>query len=995
MTLRLVLLHLLLAGASVSALAGGEFERMRDTLRSAYTTVLPDGTQKVAKQFRRWEYFWERRLLPNGDFPTAAMMMAETRKAERLAEAQKRAEDAQAIPVWKEVGPEAPATIDQGQWNGIGRVNCMAFSYQDSKMLWLGSASGGLWKSTNNGGAWTYVPIAGYPMFGVSDIKVDPTNDKIIYIATGDADGTVPGIVSNLPNYSYGVLKSTDGGVTWQSTGISYTTETNNLVSKIWLHPTDKNIVVVATSSGMQRSVDAGRTFMIVRNGYFKDVVGHPTKPEIMYGTTFSINGGAAIFKSVDAGATWTQVYSRPASERMALAVTPADPNQVVAVSSEIGTHGLDNVYRSMDEGKTFAAMNPDVNLLGWSPNGNDANGQGFYDLAIDMSPVSASTIFVGGVNIWRSANASGTAWALSAHWTGSGADFVHADHHMLRYNPVSGDLYDVSDGGIAISENDGQNWRDISRGLRIQQFYGVSVSNLNTSLILCGAQDNGTTRFSGGNARNVFDGDGMATAIDWSNAQTMYTSNPNGVFYRSDNGGENFTFISSTSRRNEQASWVAPITIDPKNNSTVYLGYENVWKSDNSGASFTRLTPLNVQATLRIITVAPSDPKYIYVAFSSSMYVSSNGGTTWTQQSGLSGFITDIAVHPDDPKRVWVTYGGFVGGNKIVEINSGAVTNITGSTFPNVPVNAVLFQKGVLNRLYIGTDLGVYFKDEGMKEWQPYGSNMPVTVISDLALVSTTNTLRAATYGRGVWEVSATQCKATTPTITARTPTNVCSGDSIILEASPGYTRYAWSNGDTTQSIVLMAQSQTGSYTVSVEDGNGCRGLSDAMAVTIRRTPVKPSITKRGLDTLRATGISVTGYQWFLDGTKLEGVTTRDIAIRANGKYVVEVTNADKCTNISDPLEITTASSVGDDLAAASGFGLYPNPFEQKLTVQRPNAAGASTVELIDLRGQIVRSLQFDAENITIDLSDLASGAYMVRLRSGSSTWTAPVAKR
>jgi photosystem II stability/assembly factor-like uncharacterized protein len=995
MTLRSFFVHLLALCVVGTTLHAGEFDRIKDNMKAVYTTVNPDGSVRVAKQFSRWEYFWERRLLPNGDFPTSAQYMSEALGVER--QRSRLSEDQQAIPTWKEVGPEAPATIDQSQWNGIGRVNCMAFSYQNDNLLWVGSAAGGLWKSTNNGGNWTYVPVAGYPMFGVSDIQLAKGDDKIIYVATGDAETALPGILTGFPVFSYGVIKSVDGGLTWSSTGLSYNPESNNVVCKLWVNPADPNVVVAATSGGMQRSTDGGKTFSITSNGYFKDVVGHPTNANILYSATFSISGGASVYKSVDMGKTWTKMYSRPTANRLRLGVTEANPKLLVVLASNASTNGLDNVFRSTDEGISYVAMNPNVNLLGWSANGNDTQGQGFYDLSLEISPIDASQIFVGGVNIWRTANASGTSWALSAHWTGGGgADFVHADHHSFRYNPNNGLLYACHDGGIAVSENDGQNWRDISRGLRIQQFYGLAVSNLNTSLILCGAQDNGTTRFQNGTARNVFDGDGMKTAIDWSNAQTMYTSNPNGTFFRSDNGGSNFTFISSQSRRGEEGSWVTPIAIDPKNSATVYLGYQNLWRSDNYGASFVKLTPLNVPATLRVIAVAPSDPKYLYVAYTQSMYVSSDGGTSWSQQSGVSGFITDIKVHPTNPRRVWVTYGGFVGGNKVIEINNGVVTNITGNTLPNVPANAIVFQPGVLNRLYLGTDLGVYFRDEGMKEWQPFGKEMPMTVISDLAIVSTTNKLRAATYGRGVWEIDAVQCKATTPTVTAVTPTNVCSGDSVVLEAAAGYRTYTWSNGDTSRRITLVAQSQSGDYSVSVEDDNGCRGLSTTTAVVIRRTPVKPTITKRTNDTLRATSIGVTGYQWFVDGTKIDGATTRDILAKWVGSYRVEVTNSDKCTSISEPFSYTPVSSdVADDVRRSTLLAVYPNPFEQRIEVRKPDHADLATLELVDMRGLLIKSLQFDESVITVELTDLASGAYIVRVRSGAAVWSAPIVKR
>jgi len=1000
MTLRTIASTLLAVCLSWGMLQAGEFDRVKDKMKAVYTTVNTDGTIRVSKQYDRWQYFWERRLLPNGDFPTSAQYMNEALSLEQVR--RKSTEDEQAIPTWKEIGPVGQASVNKDTWYGIGRVNCMAFSYQNDNLLWAGSAAGGLWKSTNNGGGWTYIPVAGYPMFGVSDIQLAKNNDKIIYVATGDAETSLPGDLSNFPVFSYGIIKSVDGGQTWSATGLTYTPETNNVVCKLWVNPNNPDVVVAATSSGMQRSTDGGKTFTASLSGYFKDLVGHPTNPNILYAATFSINGGASVYKSIDMGKSWTKAYSRTTANRLRLGVTEANPKLLVVLASNFQTNGLDNVLRSTDEGGSYVAMNPTrngqpLNLLGWSANGNDSDGQGWYDLALEISPTDQSVIHVGGVNIWSTANVSGTSWKLSAHWQGDdNSDLVHADHHMFRYNPNSGHLYACSDGGIAISENDGDSWRDISRGLRIQQLYGLAVSNLNTSLILSGAQDNGTIRHQSSSVQMVWKGDGMMTAIDWSNAQTMYASNPKGVFFRSDNGGDNFTFISNSSRRGETGAWVTPIAIDPKISSTIYLGYQNVWRSDNYGATFTRLASLSVNDVLRVIAVAPSDTRYIYAAYDDQMYRSSDAGTTWTKQSGLSGFITDVEVHPTNAKRVWVTYGGFSGGSKVVEINDGVVSNITGTSLPNVPANCVVFQSGVLNRLFVGTDLGVFFRDDGMREWQPFGKDMPLTVVTDLALVTSTKKLRAATYGRGVWEIDAVQCKASTPTITAITPTNVCSGDSVILEASAGYQGYTWSNGDTTRRLVLVAQSQTGDYTVSVEDGNGCRAVSAVAAVVIRRTPVKPNISKRTNDTLRATSIGVTAYQWFVDGSKIDGATTRDIKAKVAGSYRVEVTNADKCTSISDAMMVTpSTSSVDEEGRIVTMLSVYPNPFDQRIEIRKPDLADKATLEIVDMRGLLVKSVPFDQLVMPLDVSDIASGAYVIRVRSGYSLWSAPIVKR
>ena len=403
-----------------------------------------------------------------------------------------------------------------------------------------------------------------------------------------------------------------------------------------------------------------------------------------------------------------------------------------------------------------------------------------------------------------------------------------------------------------------GDTWRDMSRGLKIQQYYGLATTNLRPSYTLAGSQDNGTARtLDGDQFAHVLGGDGMATAIDSKNADVVYASQPYGQFFRSDNAGNNFRLIANGNIIGEpRGGWVSPIETDPNRSLTVYIGYTQLYKSTNGGANWSRLTEVSASSYMRTIAVAPSNSNYIYIGYSNDAYYTTNGGGSWEKINGISAFIQDIIVHPTDPSRAFISFGGFSPSAKVFEINDGQITNLTKAGLPNVPANALVYQPGVLNRLYVGTDEGVFFLDEDTEVWEPYGRGMPTTMISDMELIEPSNTLRVSTYGRGIWEVEAIQCLADAPSVSVSGPEAACQGDTITLVASDGYDRYIWSNGQSGQTIKLFNFTQTGEYTVNVVDNDGCRATSDAVSITINRSPPRPNISLRDGTTLRSTAI-------------------------------------------------------------------------------------------------------------------------------------------
>ncbi|MBL0323449.1 MAG: hypothetical protein IPP80_13975 [Ignavibacteria bacterium] len=398
---------LLVLTTSVTLFYGADstvFERTRARMQQALEKTGPDGSVKINKQFRRWEWFWQGRLTEDGSFPSPAHYQQELAKLQRA----KRVENVQAPKTWKELGPTAPDLPGQSaQWNGIGRVNVVEFSRQNPNLVYAGAASGGLWKSTDGGSNWTAVNISIIPVVGVSDIAISAQDDKVIFVATGDADAAIFGDFTGYPSFTYGVIKSTDGGVTWAQTGLSYDPSQGSLVARLWLDPRDTSIVVAATYGGVMRSSNGGASWIRAQGGVFRDLIGNPANPDVLYSTTFSESGNAGIFRSTDNGVSWTQTRTIAEANRIRLAVTKANGNVVGAVASrayrfngDAEGNGLEGVYKSTDAGTSFEKLSTTLNLLHWNASGQGNGGQGFYDLAMEISPTNANHIFVGGINV-------------------------------------------------------------------------------------------------------------------------------------------------------------------------------------------------------------------------------------------------------------------------------------------------------------------------------------------------------------------------------------------------------------------------------------------------------------------------------------------------------------------------------------------------------------------------------------------------------------------
>ena len=649
---------------------------------------------------------------------------------------------------WISKGPiNTPIILSNGKKRGNGRVNCIAFDPVDENIIWVGSPAGGLWKSVDGGSNWT-TNTDDLPVIGVSHIAIDPNNNQIMYIVTGDADAT--------DTYSIGILKSIDGGLTWNTTGLSYTVDQQKTVNKVIINPNFTDSLYAVTNQNILISADAGATWQTTGAlGRWRDIEFKPYNPSVAYAAKQS-GGSSTIYRTTDGGANWNLITNGLSGSRYRplLAVTPANPEVIYALFSEsdYSFHGL---YKSTDSGDNWLLQSDSPNIFGWDTDGTGTGGQSWYDMSLGVSTNDESLVYVGGINVWRSDD-NGVNWDIDASsGNGSNYSYMHVDQHAFEFNPHTHVAYAGNDGGFYKFMESLNKWVDISDGLEISQFYNLGLSRSNPDRLVAGAQDNGTEMLTNTTWDAIRGSDGMECAIDHYDENIIYSESQYGGLRKSYNGGNNWNNIKPV---NYEGAWNTPYEMHSINSNLLVAGYDEVYRSTDGGGSWDSIS-YNVSggADLRSIALAPSDENYIYAASYSKIKMTKDAGLTWYYiKPGLPNYnITDIAVSTNNADRAWVTFSDYNSTNKVYETNDAGVTwtNITGNNLPGLPVNCIVYQGNAKDDLYIGTDIGVYHKDNTMSEWMPYNNGLPNVIVKELEIHYDEGTISAATYGRGVWE--------------------------------------------------------------------------------------------------------------------------------------------------------------------------------------------------------------------------------------------------
>ena len=661
---------------------------------------------------------------------------------------------------WSDVGPFDYTGGDAYSGGGVGRVNCTAFHPSNSNIFWVGTANGGVWKTTNDGNTWTPMTDA-FSSIGISAIVVDPTDADIIYILTGDGDGS-PSASEITQNSSIGVLKTDDGGINWRPTSLSFSLDSLKYGYDMIGNPQNSNVLFAGfRNDGIYRTSNGGQTWANVEIGRtIWDIEYAPGDTLTMYaasddGLLVSDNGGLVWTLENDPNFPAIGTF-----DRMELAMSPSAASNVYAVfGGNMGPGIFNGVYKSSDFGQNFTLRSNSPNILGSTTDGGGATSQSWYDLTIVVDPQDDSKVFVGAVNCWKSEN-SGATWGRETWWTKNYEPFdpyVHADWHNMYFRGST--LYANVDGGIYRSTDYGNDWQDLTKGLSIMQFYEIEILG---NKYLGGAQDNGTNEADDTNiqCKNLVGGDGFGGTWHTTNNSIQYLSTQDRLarrqfesnvfiweeangFWRNDikmhRTNADFFFFDKGNelfRANQNGEVIWDYHFDSlKTNNAFSGGGEILGYDQGYGTNDNVMYVVNRSNILKTTNLASDNPIW----------------SIKTDPSGLAN-ISDIIVSPHDPNEIWLTCSSYIDTSKVYYSTNGGDDweNITG-TLPNVPVRCITYHEGTNNGVYIGMDLGIFYRDAGMYDWVFFSNHIPNSKVVDIEISG--NNVYAGTHGRGIWK--------------------------------------------------------------------------------------------------------------------------------------------------------------------------------------------------------------------------------------------------
>lgn len=694
------------------------------------------------KPFKRWENTMRQRVSSSGERP------APDREIKALENFKAQTKNREIAGDWTALGPFKVPSGYNG-YRGLGRVNAIAFHPEDENHFYIGAPSGGLWVTLDHGESWE-VLTDHLPTLGISAIVVNYDNPDQILIGTGDRDANdAPGL---------GVWRSDDGGINWNPSNDGMG---NSTVGRMIQHPENPDIILAAASNGIFISENAGISWSQTQSGNFKEIVFKPDEPEVVYASS-----SGKFFRSENMGNNFTQITNGlPGSARGVIGVSEANPEVVYFLMTNSDT--FKGIYRSDDSGLTFSVRSTSPNIMGWDCYGG-GGGQAWYDLDIAVDPLDENTIIAGGVNSFKSTN-GGTTWNISSHWWGDcGVTSVHADLHVLEYSPVNGKLFAGNDGGVYWTEDGGIDWHEISDGLVISQAYKLGQSATNPDLVIQGYQDNGSSTYVGDthNWINVGGGDGMECAFDPADHRysysTIYFGDINRLYnhnYQGKIAGNNTNGIT------ESGAWVTPFLIDHEDGNIMFIGYRNVWRSTNvkagnvNNVQWQKISTMS-NTDMNVLVQSRANTDILYAASGSKLFFTENAKdntVNWVSRTSAlptSDVVTAIETSPFDENIVYLAQQTRLYKSE----DKGLSWRNISANLSNIQINSIAHYKNSQEGLYLGTDIGVFFKDALMDEWINFGNNLPANAtVTELEFYYDPETaqgdmLRAATFGRGTW---------------------------------------------------------------------------------------------------------------------------------------------------------------------------------------------------------------------------------------------------
>ena len=652
---------------------------------------------------------------------------------------------------WHELGPYRIDSISGHYAAGLGRVEDFYVDPTDANRIYLGSRSGGFWKTTDGGNNWQGGATDFLVASGVNTIAVSPTNSDSILINVQN---------SNNQN-SHGIYRSIDGGNTFIESNFNPTNVgqgglgSNFKIYIIAYHPTIPNLIFVGTNKGIYRSADNLATWTsLYTSGDITQIAFHPTNPNIVYiydDYYWGVNEDY-VLRSTNAGVSYTQsnqiIGNNEYSARLSVS---NDCANCLYFASDLG------IWKSIDDGINFTFLsNPNEGCGGFAVNDNDTSKMIYGYVDIDKSSD-------GGLNFvdatkWSLGNTNGAGNGHQQSFETS-TNYVHADLNIAK--SISGVFYGGTDGFLVKSTDNGTNWSIISQGTAIRENYKLGVSQSNHFRSVSGSQDNGASIKLQDNWLEFYGADGMECLIHPLNDDWMITSFQNGGRRRTKNAGQSQDGVSPSGQSGSgNAAWEAPIAYDPNNQMRIFNFSDSVYVSEDFGSNWVyRGIPSSFTGIINQAAIAENNSDIIIITNNDDIDKSTDGGATFSSIKGIlpSYYIEDVAFDPKNDDVIIVVYARYQNDNKKVYKTTDGGINWSNITYNlnDMPIHSVVIDHTNASNIYLGGEIGVYTMPMNGTNWQLYNPNLPNMTVEELEIVNGSNTLKAATWGRGLWEFS------------------------------------------------------------------------------------------------------------------------------------------------------------------------------------------------------------------------------------------------
>jgi uncharacterized protein (TIGR03437 family) len=666
-------------------------------------------------------------------------------------------------------------------------VNAMAMDPANPDVLYAGTGEGyfnsdairgaGIFKSYDGGATWNRLESTATANFHyVNDIVISHNRSNRIYAAT-----------------RAGIMRSLDGGASWTR-----------------VHDADR--------------VNGGCLDLAIRTDQPRDYIFAACGTAIGAASFASVQSSIYRHTKAEEGLSgWESVFTEAGMGRTSLAIAPSNQDVIYAVSADNGAggmqHGLHAVFRSTNSGNNWTAQvrgndQKKLNtLLFTNPIfalNNECYGkasqfyhQGWYNNVIAVDPKNENIVWVGGVDLFRSDD-GGLNWGMASFWHLSPANqrYVHADHHAIAFHPrfdgtTNSTMLVGNDGGIFRTENSraqtasGERaacspeasriaWTSLNNGYSVTQFYhGVPFPN--GAKYIGGTQDNGVVLGSDEAGENgwktMVSGDGGCVAVDWTDPRVVYAATTGLSLRKSTNGGQTFNNqFATTGISNIGFNFIVPFVMDPSDPARLWMGGKQMWRSRDGARNWTQASA-DLTDSATAIAVAPADPNFVLAGTKSGQIhrttigSNSNADTFWPSATPRDGYVSSLAFDPVNRDVAYATYSTFGGKHVWRSLDGGASWHpIDGSVFatlPDIPVNCIVVDPTNTQRLYIGTDLGVFVSIDGGATWAVENTGFANVPVASLAvnIVGYTVQLFAFTHGRGAWRVQLGCSSSVSPT--------------------------------------------------------------------------------------------------------------------------------------------------------------------------------------------------------------------------------------